>query len=612
MSEAVKNLTKAVIEKNETDISDNLQFLLTQKDTNLSTVDLFKDLLKFDNNKSIIKHTAELIAELARIESNREICTDRKLLEDLINLLDNEDADIILQSIRAIGNICYENEKACTNIYLIGTNKILAILKQYGSGDSDTDKIITTKTSGLLVNLFTLNVEVMKVSIQNGLMPIVEDILVKYSKQFDSSEALLTFQISIVNLVENYLDGYNAVFTHSLCKALIDIFKQSEIPEISIPCLEIFYGLCEQEEIKTIFAKEGVCELLVELIEKYKEKFNDEDSRDALRLACDFIVVVATGDDCMNLLYKNGQGLLYKKTLALLESDDKDLLSTGILAIGNFARKDTHCIEMVNDGLSKKLIDMLKKYNTSTKLEDVKVQHALLSVLKNLLIPQQNKAKVIEEGLIEVIYPMIQIDQFFVVFKLLGTFRMAIEGQESTALDILSRKDFIERLVHWCYNSDHLGVRGEVPRLISWLVKSCHSVKPFYLLLEVPDSIKCLVEMISSNHAVMQNEAFYALSLLYVGLSSQNCEDSVNKFNKALINADMVKNLHFILTKYADKMDTPTIENLLALLEYICKSEEIVDHFKKIELHTPLIKLYSNPNILKLDKLDSIKSLLCD
>lgn len=59
----------------------------------------------------------------------------------------------------------------------------------------------------------------------------------------------------------------------------------------------------------------------------------------------------------------------------------------------------------------------------------MKIQHALLSTLKNLVIPRENKGQLLQEGLIDIIYPMIKIDQYLVVFKLLGTFRMVIDGQ---------------------------------------------------------------------------------------------------------------------------------------------------------------------------------------
>lgn len=617
MSEILQNLIKATAEKNETKIVEDLKVLLTHTDVILPSVDLVKDLLKFDNT-DIVKLSTQLIAETARTESNRKLYTNDKLINALIYLLDDKDPDVILNSVRALGNICYENEEACKIIHKIGTNKILNILKEdQDNKNKDVNSILITKTSGLLFNLLNMHEGLIRSSLNNGLMQIIEDILTKYSEELEKYETLLIFQISILNTVEHYLDEQHIPFTQQLCKILIDIFKKSQTPEICVSCLEIFHGQSEQEEIKVLLAKEGVCELLFERIEEYRHQVNDEDSRSVLKMACDFIVMILCGDDCMNLLYNSGQGKVYKNMITWLNSEDNDLLSTGILAIGNFARKESHCIEMANDGISQKLINILKKYNTSTSLEDVKVQHALLSTLKNLVIPHKNKAKILEEGLLEVIYPMIKIDQYLVVFKLLGTLRIVIDGQESAALDIISRKDLIERLVYWCYNSDHLGIRGEVPRLLSWLIKQCHSFTPFKLLLENSDSIKCIVEMISSNHVVMQNEAFYALTLLYLGCSSQNSDRNNEKsdivsLNKILINADIGKNINFVLTKYGDKMDACTIENILTLLEQLCKSEDVINHLKNTEIQTPLPKLYKNPNIGKVEKLDHIKSLVCN
>lgn len=58
----------------------------------------------------------------------------------------------------------------------------------------------------------------------------------------------------------------------------------------------------------------------------------------------------------MKYLYDNSNGKVYRQMISWIDSDDADLISTGILAIGNFARNDEHCIHMVKAGLSKKLI----------------------------------------------------------------------------------------------------------------------------------------------------------------------------------------------------------------------------------------------------------------
>ncbi|VEN49595.1 unnamed protein product [Callosobruchus maculatus] len=342
----------------------------------------------------------------------------------------------------------------------------------------------------------------------------------------------------------------------------------------------------------------------------------NEDHKTVFQCACDIIVITLTEDECMNLLYNNGNGKMYKNVVSWLNTSDEKLLSTAVLALGNFARKDLHCIEMVSSGISKKLIELIKKYNTSTRDEDVKIQHALLSTLKNLVIPPQNKLQVLEEGLIDAIYPMIKMNQYLVVFKLLGTFRMVIDGQEGAALNLISRQDFLERLVFWCYNSDHLGIRGEVPRLISWLIKNCRSFKPLKVVLDVDGCVKCIVEMICSNHAVMQNEAFIALSLMCTGCKKNDTElqggVQWDQLVRQLVAADIGKSVSFVLMKYGHKMDKSSIENLLTLLEQLLfEHSELLNHLKEADLSSRLTSLTSNSNAEQLkERIDKIVNAL--
>ncbi|KAJ4445141.1 hypothetical protein ANN_06942 [Periplaneta americana] len=65
---------------------------------------------------------------------------------------------------------------------------------------------------------------------------------------------------------------------------------------------------------------------------------------------------------------------------------------------------------------------------------------------------------------------MLEIPTFPVVFKLLGTLRMVIDGQGSAACKLGRKKDLISRLVTWCGTEDHPGVQGEANRLLAWLI----------------------------------------------------------------------------------------------------------------------------------------------
>lgn len=75
----------------------------------------------------------------------------------------------------------------------------------------------------------------------------------------------------------------------------------------------------------------------------------------------------------MQYLYKTPLLSCMKKWL---ESDDVNLMTTSVLALGNFARTDDHCTQIVSDKLHIKLIEILAK--NSNPDTDARLQHALV------------------------------------------------------------------------------------------------------------------------------------------------------------------------------------------------------------------------------------------
>lgn len=47
-----------------------------------------------------------------------------------------------------------------------------------------------------------------------------------------------------------------------------------------------------------------------------------------------------------------------------LEAADADLVTTAVLALGNFARTDTHCLHMMDSGVFAKLLSKFFPYRT--------------------------------------------------------------------------------------------------------------------------------------------------------------------------------------------------------------------------------------------------------
>lgn len=61
------------------------------------------------NSEVVAAKTAKTIAEIAKTEFGREKCTNEEFVKSLIELSKSHDLEILTQTSRALGNICYEN-----------------------------------------------------------------------------------------------------------------------------------------------------------------------------------------------------------------------------------------------------------------------------------------------------------------------------------------------------------------------------------------------------------------------------------------------------------------------------------------------------------------------
>lgn len=304
-----------------------------------------------------------------------------------------------------------------------------------------------------------------------------------------------------------------------------------------------------------------------------------------------------------------------------LDSYDVDLLTTGVLALGNFARTDSHCIYMVENNIMKKLLGKVYFLNIYIVLcykivfpcflvilsknngidDDMRLQHALLSTLRNLVIPKPNKPAIIEAGLVQTILPMLEIHQPPVVFKLLGTLRMTVDGQEKLALELLKNEQLIKQLVHWSKSSDFASVTGESLRLMAWLVKHAYflqkqssdsqpkSVNDSSLqsFVRIDGAVDCMVNMLTSQHLVMQNEALIALSIISAVLGKSGKESSTDSaapqinLNELLIRCDLGQKMSEFISKNSDTMTKEIVENLQTFMSLLRCSADLVVHLNK-------------------------------
>ena len=560
--------------------------------TEFTIDDVFLTLLHHES-KEIIAKTAKAIAEIAKSERGREKCTTTDLVNALIDLLKEDRVDVLTQTSRALGNICYENENGKKFVEdKNGLISILAVLeKSIKLQNVEGAPFLRNVAAGLLLNFLIDRPSLHTEALKQEVVPIICSIL-----EIDGITGGEAAMHSL--LILGILNDANIIFLDErVMKILINILSSDTSSELSEMCLELLHGQAEDENAKLILAKAGVCELLLKLLEKHSPYCTDEETRSVLKIACNLIVLILTGDDSMNYLYDESNGVAYKKLIEWLESEDKDLQITAVLAMGNFARTDAHCKLMVMQGVHCNLLKLLQKNNTD--IADIRFQHALLSALRNLVIPVDNKPVILKDGLINILYSMLNVSSYPVVFKLLGTLRIVIDGQSEAAIELGKRDGLIKKVVNWCEVEEHPGVQGEANRLIAWLINNSRNREIALLVME-HGAVKHLVKMLTTPHVLMLNEALISLMILTT-TSLIECEN-------LLLEADIGEKLCTLLTTL-NSLEVPILHNVLSLIENILNLDALREHLGKTEL----ITLCQGTNLIKEEpKLNEKLKKICN
>lgn len=163
------------------------------------------------------------------------------------------------------------------------------------------------------------------------------------------------------------------------------------------------------------------------------------------------------------------------------------------------------------------------------------------------------------------------------------------------ALELLENKTLINQLVQWSKSSEVPGVTGESLRLMAWLIKhgfqlkkeqstditsiDSKSLKEF---INTDDAVASMVNMLTSQHLVMQNEALIALSIIATVFSSKNQTD-VN-LDDLFIKCDLGQKITELITKCSDNMTKEIVENLQTFITILRVSEKLETHLNNYNI----------------------------
>ncbi|XP_020657960.3 rap1 GTPase-GDP dissociation stimulator 1 [Pogona vitticeps] len=477
---------------------------------------------------------AQVLAEIAKDEEMKTPCIEAGLMPILIQLLESTDQEMLLHAGRTIGRICYDNNDLQER--LVGA----------------------------------------------GVIPS----LVRIMSDYPDNEPLVRVNLLALSNLAELDTAKEALCKTEAAEHLVHQLRRTSHHEKTEIILEVLQTLAENDTLKLQLTEAGIQEAVVEILQRLQESSKPEDMC-SLKATSDLIVSLLLGDESMQQLFADGQGVIYQNVGTWLASKHNQLQLTGALAIANFARNDSNCVRMVQLGVVHQLLDLLEKH---VENGDVSVQHAALSALRNLAIPVANKVQMLDDGVCKRIQMLLRSEMPPVQFKLLGTLRMLMDGQADAAEELGQDPLLLNRLVQWCDSRDHAGVCGEANRLLASLIRHSRS-QEVVRAIEEAQAVKHLVSMATSEHAIMQNEALIALAIA----SAVNLDIIKEDFKEARL----VQSIHKLLQ---DENTGPEVKyNSIGLLCSLLNAGDLRQEAEEDNMKETLEKLcgHSNGNVAK-------------
>ncbi|XP_011490867.1 rap1 GTPase-GDP dissociation stimulator 1-like isoform X4 [Oryzias latipes] len=198
--------------------------------------------------------------------------------------------------------------------------------------------------------------------------------------------------------------------------------------------------------------------------------------------------------------------------LQLRRAPDAERRHVILEILGSLGESDALKLQFAESGVPEALSEMIRSLQGGDDPHDFCSMKIASNLIVSLLLGAINKVRMLEDGVTERIKSLLRTDMPPVQFKLLGTLRMMVDGQEEAALMLGGDAVLLARIIEWCEAKDHVGVRGEASRLLAALIR--HSRNPEVVRAVAKEGgIQQLISMATSEHVIMQNEALVALAI---------------------------------------------------------------------------------------------------
>ncbi|XP_063821156.1 GTPase-GDP dissociation stimulator vimar [Ostrinia nubilalis] len=629
------------------------------KDYEYDVSSCLKTLLS-SSDQEIVVLTVQAISELAKCENKRETYAQKDVIQPIISILDKEinylNLELVKQCCRALGNLCCDCDASRTVLLEInGVPVLIRLLEQTLAQSNPVYGEIKLLVSKTLLNFAIGGSEFSDAIIQAGILDILHKILSLELDKEDMNDDVVSTCLLILSVINDNTPEY--LFEEKVNKDVLNVLRETTNVEISELCLDHLHAQAEHDSVKNMVASEGGVQLVCTRLEQLmaRREAGDVSAEDSeidaiIKQACDLIIIILTGDDAMNMLYNNGVGEVYLSMVRWLDSRDWQLLTTGVLAVGNFARRDDYCAQMMQDRIFDKLLDILEVYHgfgvRMQKDPDAvrpvdpatvtKVQHAVLSALRNLIVPVANKS--VARQLATHSEALASVARWGHAGQCAGAageaprllawaakqlrhsshWRQLVQTVRSDA-EPQAHRTWIERdgavaaphttmctvmQPNICGIVGDNNLRPSGAGLLAWAAKQLRHSSHWRQLVQVEGCVSSLVNMLVVCHSVMQNEAILALTLLAIESLNNKTPtseapsdfDYEKSFTSQLIKSEIGKHVAVLIDTNCAKMPMEVAENLLAFLDITSKKNDLASDYKETKVHESLKKFCDSRN----------------
>jgi hypothetical protein len=515
MASALRSEDKAAVEE-------ALRELLNQESGSVEVCEGLLGALK--THPQLGSKVAEVLASFARDDVFRDVAVSCGVVPALYPLLTSDDKTAQLQSLRAIGNLCFNHDGNRELVLSSGgcpllVNQLTSCTLLPAEKEHDRLKCVSC---GCLLNVVNENAKLCEEMLGLKAVQQLSTLLATPGEEVATVDMGLR---ALHVLVTSASRQPALIFPTTLASAFSHLLERCvagfiDVLESLLETVEV--AISASDEVKVAVVDAGCVEQLVRIVDP------------SLQMkAIDLLVLICANDSSLNLLAQHPV-LVHTAEQWLTETSSLKRQANTALLIANMARTDEMCDVFIARGVVSHLIHL-------TQIEEPeelsgKVHVSALSALRNLCLPASHKLLLLEKGVLKAALACLRDSEWpHVHFKSLGIARLLANQQEEVCREcVLAQPGTVTLVCERCSSAEPAHVKIEGSRLLAALVKHCKSEQVMRNIIS-EGGVNLMASLLESEHVLLRNEALVALNLLATLRDGEGDEITASLLEEAVL-----------------------------------------------------------------------------